>query len=108
MPPEFVSFHWEENVFALAGMFVILLVLGIAVMAVKALIALAFLPIKIGFGILKLGLTLLVGVPLLILGVTIAAAAIPLVLVGLPILLLVLLILSLIAAPFVIALKAFF
>jgi len=52
----------------------IFLAIGVAVLAVKALICLVFLPLKLGFGLIKLLLAVLVGVPLAILGLAVLVA----------------------------------
>ena len=89
---------------ALGGLFLIVLAIGVAALAVKALICLVFLPLKLGFGLIKLLLALLVGVPLVIIGVAVA----PLLLVGLPILLLVMLVFGLVLVPIAATIKALF
>jgi len=82
---------------ALGGMFMILLVVGVFVLAAKLLMTLILLPIKLGFGLLKLVFLVVVGIPLLVCGLAFAAAAIPLVL-----------ILGLVALPVIVISKALF
>ena len=83
--------------FALGGLFLIFLIVGMCVLAAKVLFALALIPFKIGFGIVKLLVIMLIGIPVFILGATLAIAAIP-----------ILLVVGLVAAPFVLACKCFF
>ncbi len=83
---------------ALGGL---LVVVGIAIVAFKALFALALLPFKIGFGLLKLVILVLVGIPVLILGASLAIAVVP-------VLLAVGLVVGLVAAPVVLVCKVLF
>ncbi len=81
------------------GLGAVLLVAGLLFVAVKVLLALVLIPLKIGIGVLKILLFLVVGIPLLILGCAIIGAALPVLLVGG-------LVLAILAAPFVILVKA--
>ena len=86
--------------FAFGGLLILLAVVGVALLAIKLLIALVFLPIKIGFGLIKVVLAVLVGIPLLVCGAVFAAALLPV--------FLVVVVLGLIALPFVAAAKIIF
>ncbi len=81
------------------GLGLLCMIVGIGILAAKAVLGLAFIPIRIGFGLAKLFFVLLLGIPLLILGV-VFAAAIPF--------FVILLVLALIAAPVVLLVKALF
>jgi len=85
-----------DNMIALGLLF---LILGVGVIAAKAVFSLVFLPLRIGLGLAKILLVALVGIPIFILGF-IFAAAIPLVIVGI--------VVVLIAAPVVLAAKLLF
>jgi hypothetical protein len=86
--------------FALGGLMILLAIVGVALLAIKLLITLVFLPLKIGFGLLKVVLAVLVGIPLLICGAVFAAAVLPM--------FLIVAVLGLIALPFVAAAKIIF
>ncbi len=81
------------------GLIVVLLIAGILFLAVKVLLALVLIPLKIGIGALKILLFLVLGIPLLILGCAVIGVALPFVLVGG-------LVLVILVAPFVLLVKA--
>jgi hypothetical protein len=66
----------------LTGLAALLLVAGILFVAVKLLLALVLIPLKIGIGFLKFLLFLLLGLPLLIIGCVVVGVALPLLIVG--------------------------
>ncbi len=86
--------------FALGGFLILLAVVGAALLAIKLLVALVFLPLKIGFGLIKVVLAIVIGIPLLVCGAVFAAALIPV--------FLVVIVLGLVALPFVAAAKIIF
>ena len=88
----------------LGGLFLIMVVIGFAILSVKLIVALFLIPLKLGLGLVKLLIGILIGIPLLILGLTVAVVAIPTLIVAIPVLIL----LGLIVAPFAIAGKIFF
>ncbi len=80
------------------GLAAVLLVVGILFVAVKVLLALFLIPLKIGLGALKVLLLLVVGIPLLIVGCVVFGLALPFLLFGG-------LVLAILVAPFVFLVK---
>ena len=66
----------------LTGLAALLLIAGILFVAVKLLLALVLIPLKIGIGVLKFLLFLLLGLPLLIIGCVVVGVALPFLIVG--------------------------
>jgi len=64
------------------GLFAVILVGGILFLAVKILLALVMVPLKIGIGALKVLLFLLVGMPLLIIGCAVIGLTLPFLLIS--------------------------
>jgi hypothetical protein len=80
------------------GLVAVLLVAGILFVAVKVLLALVLIPLKIGIGALKVLLFLVVGIPLLIIGCAVIGVTLPFLLIGG-------LVLAILVAPFVLLVK---
>jgi hypothetical protein len=83
----------------LTGLAALLLVVGILFVAIKVLLALVLIPLKIGIGVLKFLFFLLVGLPLLIIGCVVIGVTLPFLLVGG-------LVLAILVAPLVLLVKA--
>jgi len=81
------------------GLAAVLLIAGILFVAVKVLLALVLIPLKIGLGALKVLLFLVVGIPLLIIGCAVIGVALPFLVMGG-------LVLLILVAPFVLLVKA--
>ncbi len=64
------------------GLVGVLLVVCVLFLAVKALLALVLIPLKIGIGALKILIFLVLGIPLLIIGCAIIGVALPFLIMG--------------------------